>query len=45
MSIYFCSLNLKGRDHLEDIDVDEKVILRCILENVLESWLDSSGSV
>jgi hypothetical protein len=25
--------NLKGRDHLEDLGVDKRIILKCILEN------------
>jgi hypothetical protein len=28
----FCSESLKVRDHLEDLGVDEKIILRWILE-------------
>jgi hypothetical protein len=28
----FWSENLKGRDHLEGIGVDDKIILKCILE-------------
>jgi hypothetical protein len=28
----FCLEELKGRDHLEDLGVDGKVILECMLE-------------
>jgi hypothetical protein len=29
---YFSWKNLKGRDHLEDLRVDEKIILECMSE-------------
>jgi hypothetical protein len=38
-------LNLKGRDHLEDLVVDGKVILECTLGKYSGNvWLNSSGS-
>jgi hypothetical protein len=37
--------NLKERDHLEDLGMDGKIILNCILRNGVEGCgLDSSGS-
>jgi hypothetical protein len=32
MHIIFCLEKLKERDHLEDLGVDRKIILECILE-------------
>jgi hypothetical protein len=31
MHTKFWSQNLKGRDHVEDLDVDGRIILQCIL--------------
>jgi len=31
MRIKFCSENLKGRDHSDELSVDEKIILKSIL--------------
>jgi hypothetical protein len=37
--------NLKGRDHLEELRVDGRIILECMLESSLGGCeLDSSGS-
>jgi hypothetical protein len=33
-----------GRDYVEDIDIDERIILERILEAVSGCGLDSSGS-
>ena len=36
--------NLKGRDHLEDLDVDGRIILKCILKKLFGcvDWIDLS---
>jgi hypothetical protein len=36
--------NLKGRDHLEDLGIDWKIILKLILNRMEEHGLASSGS-
>jgi hypothetical protein len=33
----------KGRDHLEDLDVDGRIVLKCILEKWV--WMVWTGSV
>jgi hypothetical protein len=41
----FWSENLKGRDHAEDLDVDRRIILECILKKyVARCGLDLSAS-
>jgi hypothetical protein len=46
MDAKFCSENVKGRDHLEDLNVDGKIILECILGKQMmgSCGLGSSGS-
>jgi hypothetical protein len=45
MHIMFLLEGLKGKDHLEDLDVDGKAILKWILRNKLPGCgLDSYGS-
>jgi hypothetical protein len=41
----FWSGNLKGRENLEDLGMDERIVLKWILEKLLEGCgLDLSGS-
>jgi hypothetical protein len=35
---------MKGRNHLEELDADGRIILEWILNSVKEHGLDSSGS-
>jgi len=38
-----CSENLKGRDHLEDLGIDERIILEFVYR-VVRCGLNESGS-
>jgi hypothetical protein len=40
----FCSQNLKGRDLSEDLGVNGRIILKCILKRVIGCELDLSDS-
>jgi hypothetical protein len=46
MSRKFWSENVKGRDHSENLDVDEKIILEWILRKlwVIVDWMHLAGS-
>jgi hypothetical protein len=35
--------NLKGRDHFQDLSINGRIILKCILNMLRRSGLDSSG--
>jgi hypothetical protein len=37
--MYFQLENLKGRDHSEDLGVDGRIKLECILVSRVEKWL------
>lgn len=41
MHIKLWSENLKGRDHLEDLDVDVRIILKRVLKK--QGWRVSTG--
>jgi hypothetical protein len=42
----FWSENLKGRDHLDDICIDGRIILECVFEKEREwKWSEDGGSM
>jgi hypothetical protein len=43
MHTKFLSRSLKRRHNLRDLDVDDRIILKCILNRVTGCELDSSG--